>query len=100
MFGSLGEQAFRYDNRKGLNDGERFDIAVRRIFGKRLTRDRLTGKWKAREGGYEPGAAAGQREGDAQNKLFFEGRATWPNLPYTLLSVYASSDEHYVTVYA
>jgi transposase-like protein len=37
LFRYLDEQAFRYNNRKGLNDGERFDIAVRRIFGKRLT---------------------------------------------------------------
>jgi hypothetical protein len=40
----LDEQAFRYNNRKGLNDGDRFDIAVRRIFGKRLTWNQLTGK--------------------------------------------------------
>jgi transposase-like protein len=33
LFRYLDEQAFRYNNRKGLNDGERFDIAVRRIFG-------------------------------------------------------------------
>jgi hypothetical protein len=40
----LDEQAFHYNNRKGLNDGDRFDIAVRRIFGKRLTWNQLTGK--------------------------------------------------------
>ena len=44
LFRYLDEQAFRYNNRKGLNDGDRFDIAVRRIFGKRLTWDQLTGK--------------------------------------------------------
>jgi transposase-like protein len=44
LFRYLDEQAFRYNNRKGLNDGERFDIAVRRIFGKRLTWNQLTGK--------------------------------------------------------
>jgi hypothetical protein len=27
-----------------LNDGDRFDLAVRQIVGKRLTWDRLTGK--------------------------------------------------------
>jgi hypothetical protein len=43
LFRYLDEQVFRYNNRKGLNDGERFDIAVRRIFGKRLTWDQLTG---------------------------------------------------------
>jgi transposase-like protein len=37
------EQAWRYNNRK-LTDGERFDIAVKGIFGKRLTFDQLTGK--------------------------------------------------------
>jgi transposase-like protein len=44
LFRYLDEQAFRYNNRKGLNDGDRFDIAVRRIFGKRLTWNQLTGK--------------------------------------------------------
>jgi transposase-like protein len=44
LFRYLDEQAFRYNNRKGLNDGERFDIAVRRIVGKRLTWNRLMGK--------------------------------------------------------
>jgi len=43
------EQACRYNNRKGLNDGERFDVAVRRIVGKRLTCDVLTGKVDADE---------------------------------------------------
>jgi transposase-like protein len=43
LFRYLDEQAFRYNNRK-MNDGERFDIAVRQIVGKRLTWDRLTGK--------------------------------------------------------
>jgi transposase-like protein len=44
LFRYLDEQAFRYNNRKGLNDGQRFDIAVRRIVGKRLTWNQLTGK--------------------------------------------------------
>ena len=44
LFRYLDEQAFRFNNRTGLNDGQRFDIAVRRIVGKRLTWDRLTGK--------------------------------------------------------
>ena len=44
LFRYLDEQAFHYNNRKGLNDGDRFDIAVRRIFGKRLTWNQLTGK--------------------------------------------------------
>ena len=39
----LDEQAFRYNNRKGMNDAQRFDLAVRQIVGKRLT-DQLIGK--------------------------------------------------------
>jgi transposase-like protein len=44
LFRYLDEQAFRYNHRKGLNDGQRFDLAVRQIVGKRLTFDQLTGK--------------------------------------------------------
>ena len=49
LFRYLDEQAWRYNHRKDgtgepLNDGERFDIAVRQIVGKRLTWDHLTGK--------------------------------------------------------
>jgi transposase-like protein len=49
LFRYLDEQMFRYNNRKDaegepLNDGQRFDLAVRQIVGKRLTWDRLTGK--------------------------------------------------------
>ena len=44
LFRYLDEQAFRYNHRTGLNDGQRFDIAVRQIVGKRLTWDQLTGK--------------------------------------------------------
>ena len=51
LFRYLDEQVFRYNHRKGFNDGERFDMAVRQIVGKRLTWDQLTGKEK------EPSAA-------------------------------------------
>src|ERR1022692_4569203 len=44
LFRYLDEQAFRYNHRKGFNDGQRFDLAVRQIVGKRLTWDQLTGK--------------------------------------------------------
>src|SRR5712692_9275486 len=44
LFRYLDEQAFRYNNRKGMNDGDRFDLVVRQIVGKRLTFDQLTGK--------------------------------------------------------
>jgi transposase-like protein len=43
LFRYHDEQVFRYNHRK-MNDGERFDIVVREIVGKRLTWDRLTGK--------------------------------------------------------
>jgi len=49
LFRYLDEQVYRYNHRKGedgepLNDGQRFDLAVRQIVGKRLTWDHLTGK--------------------------------------------------------
>jgi transposase-like protein len=44
LFRYLDGRAFRYNHRKGLNDGQRFDLAVRQIVGKRLTFDQLTGK--------------------------------------------------------
>jgi hypothetical protein len=44
LFRYLDEQAFRYNHRKDMNDGDRFDTAVRQIVGKRLTFDQLTGK--------------------------------------------------------
>ena len=44
----LDEYMFRYNNRatkdNPLNDGDRFDLAVRQIVGKRLTYTELTGK--------------------------------------------------------
>src|ERR1700685_283684 len=39
----IDEQAFRYNNRKDMNDAERFDLAVSQIVGKRLTYTELTG---------------------------------------------------------
>jgi transposase-like protein len=44
LFRYLDEQAFRYNNRKELDDFDRFKLAMSRIVGKRLTWDRLTGK--------------------------------------------------------
>jgi hypothetical protein len=43
LFRYLDEQAYRFNNRK-LTDGERFDMAVKGIVGKRLTFEELTGK--------------------------------------------------------
>lgn len=49
LFRYLDEQVFRYNYRKDvagkkLNDGERFDIALSQIAGKRLTYEEVTGK--------------------------------------------------------
>ena len=41
LFRYVDEQAYRFNNRKDMNDGERFDLAVRQIVGKRLTWDSL-----------------------------------------------------------
>jgi transposase-like protein len=43
LFRYLDEQVFRYNHRK-MNDGDRFNIVVREIVGKRLTWNHLTGK--------------------------------------------------------
>jgi hypothetical protein len=48
LFRYLDEQSFRYNNRKLANDGERFHEAMKRIVGKRVTYEQLTGK--AQEG--------------------------------------------------
>ena len=44
LFRYLDEQAFRYNNRKDMNDADRFSAAICGIVGKRLTYDALTGK--------------------------------------------------------
>jgi transposase-like protein len=44
LFRYLDEQAFRYNNRKDLNDYDRFEMALSQITGKRLTYQHLTGK--------------------------------------------------------
>jgi transposase-like protein len=44
LFRYLDEQSFRYNYRKDMNDGERFDLVMNQIVGKRLTWDKLTGK--------------------------------------------------------
>lgn len=43
LFRYLDEQAFRYNNRKGMNDGERFVLAVSQVVGKRLTYAEVSG---------------------------------------------------------
>lgn len=47
LFRYIDEQAFRYNNRRDMNDGDRFAAAMKQIVGKRLTYDELTGKTAA-----------------------------------------------------
>lgn len=44
LFRYLDEQSFRYNNRKDMNDSDRFHLAVSQIVGKRLTYAEVTGK--------------------------------------------------------
>src|SRR5260370_1344691 len=44
LFRYLDEQAYRYNNRKEMDDYDRFTLAMSQIVGKRLTWDQLTGK--------------------------------------------------------
>ena len=44
LFRYLDEQTFRYNNPKDMNDGDRFQLALSQIVGKRLTWNHLTGK--------------------------------------------------------
>jgi len=44
LFRYLDEQSFRYNNRKEMNDYDRFELALSQITGKRLTYEHLTGK--------------------------------------------------------
>lgn len=44
LFRYVDEQAFRFNNCKGMDDGQRFNYAMRKIVGKRLTYAELTGK--------------------------------------------------------
>src|SRR5207249_569413 len=49
LFRYLDEQAFRFNNRKDLNDADRFRIVTEQLANKRLTYAKLTGKEKADE---------------------------------------------------
>jgi transposase-like protein len=44
LFRYLDEQAFRFNNRKNMNDFDRFKLAASQIVGKRLTWNQVTGK--------------------------------------------------------
>ncbi len=49
LFRYVDEQAFRYNNRKPMDDANRFTYLMRKIVGKRLTYAELTGKVDAKE---------------------------------------------------
>jgi len=44
LFRYVDEQAFRFNNRKPMDDGHRFSFLMRKVVGKRLTYAELTGK--------------------------------------------------------
>jgi transposase-like protein len=44
LFRYIDEQAFRFNNRNGMNDGDRFNEVMKQIVGKRLTYAELTGE--------------------------------------------------------
>lgn len=44
LFRYIDEQVFRYNNRKDMNDADRFRAVIDEITGKRLTYQHLTGK--------------------------------------------------------
>ena len=44
LFRYVDEQAFRFNNRGPMDDGDRFTYLMRKIVGKRLTYKELTGK--------------------------------------------------------
>jgi transposase-like protein len=54
LFRYLDEQMFRYNNLKGFDDKDPFDLPVRQIVGKRLTCDQLIGKTTEAETCPEP----------------------------------------------
>lgn len=54
LFRYVDEQAFRFNNRKPMDDGDRFTFAMRKIVGKRLTYDELIGKEEGTETNSEP----------------------------------------------
>ena len=49
LFRYVDEQSFRYNNRKDMNDGERFSAVLSQLAGKRLTWNELTGVGKQTE---------------------------------------------------
>jgi transposase-like protein len=54
LFRYVDEQAFRFNNRIEMNDGDRFVAVMKQIIGKRLTYAELTDKVEAAEPGASP----------------------------------------------
>jgi transposase-like protein len=54
LFRYIDEQAFRFNNRKDMNDGDRFATVMKQVTGKRLTYKELTGKVESDEPLPEP----------------------------------------------
>jgi len=50
LFGYLDEQTFRFNNRKEMNDGDRFSKVVSQVKDKRVTYKELTGKTDKEQG--------------------------------------------------
>lgn len=75
LFRYLDEQAFRYNNRKGLEDGDRFEIAMFQIVKKRSTYKELTGKGGKRRTDLRPEAWANGRLALAACRPFVLGGA-------------------------
>jgi ISXO2 transposase-like protein len=44
LYRYLDEQMFRFNNRKNMHDGQRFELGMSQVLGKRLTYSELTGK--------------------------------------------------------
>ena len=55
LFRYVDEQAFRFNNRKPMDDSHRFSYLVRKIVGKRLTYNELTGKIQEGSSEMRPG---------------------------------------------
>lgn len=53
LFRYVDEQAFRFNNRLPMSDGDRFSFLIRKIVGKRLTYAELTGKVGQKQEGAE-----------------------------------------------
>ena len=53
LFRYLDEQAFRFNNRRGLTDADRFSLAISGIVGRRLMYQDLIGEGNTPNGNYQ-----------------------------------------------